>query len=131
MVININNLYILEYRWIFLHFICHMPAFAYLTYFIILITESFVPMQGRSNPNTNPDFFIGSLTCLVAIAQYGLIAPLVCIVRRPFVVLTAVACVFLASLVFLSTPVAFPYRSETAEQRISVYVGFRSSLRYD
>lgn len=105
-----------------MHLLTTLPVYAYFSYFVILLMEGIVPVQGRIGPFINPELIIGSFTCIIAIAQFGLIAPMVNLVRRPLVVVAVVLCIFVASLIFMSTPMAFPYRPAVAEQRFTVYV---------
>lgn len=96
----------------------------------MLLLEGFVPIQGRSGPYMNPELIIGAVTCMIAIAQFGLIAPLINLVRRPFVVLAIAVSIFVLFVIIMCTPLTFPYRSAVSEQRFTVYVELEYDLKY-
>lgn len=93
----------------------------FLAYYTILTLEVFVPVQGRSGPGTNPDSIIAITSVLLGILISGLLMPTLGLFKRPLIVVSGFVVVYLSFVIVMSTPVGFPFKSETP-QRFWIFV---------
>lgn len=82
-----------------------------------------IPVQGRSGPTMNPDLFVGVVVILSGILLGGLIVPILCIFRRPVLIMCGgFLSVFVVFVILMATPIGFPYRHDITQQRFWIYV---------
>lgn len=81
-----------------------------------------IPVQGRAGPAINPDLVIGVVVILSGILLGGLIVPILCIFRRPVLVMCGFLIVFVVFVILMATPIGFPYRYDGSPQRFWIYV---------
>lgn len=81
-----------------------------------------IPVQGRTGPATNPDLFVGVVVVLSGILLGSLIVPVLCIFRRPVLVMCGFLVVFIVFVILMATPIGFPYRDNVTQQRFWIYV---------
>lgn len=108
--------------WILVHFVGQIIPFVFYAYYAIYALDNFIPMQGRSGPSTNPEFFIAIITGSTGILLAGHLIPTLCILRRPVIWMCGFLLVFVIFLILMATPLGFPYSEIVSQQRFWIFV---------
>lgn len=91
---------------------------------IVLLVPGLAAIQGRTGTAVNPELTIAAVVWALGWLAAGCLVPLVCMVRRPMWWLGAALLVWVAAVGVMFTPVGFPYREATSEQRFWIFVSF-------
>lgn len=116
------NVVLLESIWILVHFIGQMIPFLFYAYYAIYALDTFIPIQGRSGPTTNPETFIAIITTFTGILLTGHLIPTLCVFRRPVLWMCGFVVVFFVFIILMATPLGFPYRDGISQQRFWIFV---------
>lgn len=108
--------------WTLIQFAGQVFPYMFLSYYTILTLEVFVPVQGRSGPFTNPDSII-AVTAILLGVLIGYLMPTFSLFKRPLIVLSGFLVVFVVFVVFIITPLGFPFQSDS-QQRFWIFVSF-------
>lgn len=115
--------------WIIVHSVGQLFPFAFFLYNTLIFLTLFIPVQGRTGPSLNPDLFIGVVVVISGILLGGLIVPVLCIFRRPVLIMCGFLVVFLVFVILMATPIGFPYRYHESPQRFWIYVSQSNSCK--
>lgn len=115
--------------WIIVHSIGQIFPFAFFLYNALIMLTLLIPVQGRAGPATNPDLVVGVVVILSGILLGSLIVPILCIFRRPVLVMCSFLAVFVVFVILMATPIGFPYRYNGTQQRFWIYVSY-SYVKY-
>ncbi|KAJ6642258.1 Endoplasmic reticulum metallopeptidase 1 [Pseudolycoriella hygida] len=117
--------------WILIHSIGQIFPFGFFAYNALLFITILIPVQGRGGPATNPELIIGVLVIATGILLGSLIVPILCIFRRPVIIVCGFLVVFVVFLILMATPIGFPYRYHSSPQRFWIYHTERNFYGYD
>lgn len=112
--------------WIIIHSIGQIFPFAFFLYNSLIMLTLLIPVQGRAGPSTNPDLVIGLVVVISGILLGGLIVPVLCIFRRPVLLMCGFVVVFIVFVILMATPIGFPYRYHDTPQRFWIYVSYQN-----
>lgn len=109
-------------RWVYVHLVAHIPVTLYFGHMFALVLPSLAAIQGRSGSIANPEYTMGGVCFLFGWLAFGLLAPVLCFVRKPLWWVGGLMLLWLVTIGVMFTPVGFPYREATSEQRFWVLV---------
>lgn len=116
---NMNNKN--EYIWIFIHFIGVLFSYIYYCSLALTAFGTFIPIQARSGPASNPEFMICMLCILMGILLAGQILPLIILCRWRIYLSISFLIFWLVCFILMFTSVGYPYREKSAPQRYWVH----------
>lgn len=111
-----------SFHWIYIHLIGQLFPLAYYSSFSLTTFSTFIPMQNRGNPESNPEFLIALFAIIVILMMSSFLTPMVAMMRKPFIYFGVVAIFWIITIIVSVTSVGFPYRAETSPQRYYVFV---------
>lgn len=108
--------------WIIIHLMSQVAPFMFFSYYTIFSMDLFVPIQGRSDPSSNPDLLIAFIIFGLALLMGGLILPTLSLFKRSYFIVCTFLVIFVAFVIVMATPVGFPYRPAVSPQRFWIFV---------
>ncbi|XP_062540822.1 endoplasmic reticulum metallopeptidase 1-like [Armigeres subalbatus] len=107
--------------WIYIQLIGQIIPFFYFCTLAVTVFAVLVPMTGRGDPSTNPDFMMALFSVLLTLLLFGLSIPLMCLLHKMRYFYILLGTMFLVSIILMSTPVGFPFREGTSPQRYYIF----------
>lgn len=111
----------INYSWIFVHFLGVLFPFLYYCSLALTAFATFIPIQARSNPASNPEIIICLLCVLLGVLLSGQLLPIILLCRKRVYLYLLFLIITLISVIIMFTPVGFPYREKTAPQRYFIH----------
>jgi len=96
--------------------------FMFFSYYTIFSMDLFVPIQGRSDPSSNPDLLIAVLIFGLGLMLGGLLIPTLSLFKQSFYIVCSFLVIFLAFVICMATPLGFPYKTAVSPQRSWIFV---------
>ncbi|KAF2884576.1 hypothetical protein ILUMI_21615, partial [Ignelater luminosus] len=115
--------------WPFIYILATILPNVPVMQFAIVSMEFMIPIAGRSGNHDNPEILIGVIALGLTLLATSFYTPLITIIRKPFITVLGLLGVCLLFLVFVFTPVGFPYSdnpNSPAPQRFLIYHASRT-----
>ncbi|KAL5273662.1 hypothetical protein ACFFRR_000426 [Megaselia abdita] len=116
----INRFYKNELLWTIPHCLCQLLPFWFYTYLCYAILITFIPMQGRSGSNKNPEMIISLFIAVFAFLFSGFLIPLFNMCRKTKLLFSSFGVLTIVFIIIAATPAGFPFKADTAPQRYGV-----------
>lgn len=117
-----KNSRISEGIWIIIHLMGQVVPFMFYSYYTIFSLDLFVPMQGRSDPEMNPDLLIAVILSGLALLLGGLLLPVLNLFKPAFYIMCGFLVIFIAFIICMATPLGFPYKPAVSAERFWIFV---------
>lgn len=98
--------------------------FMFFSHLALIALTTFIPMQARGGPASNPDLLICAFSFLMAWMMTGFITPLIGFMRRNLWVWAGLGSLIVVTIILIATPLGFPYKAEVSPQRHWIFVSF-------
>lgn len=121
-VLQITDWPLIDSSWIIVNAIGQVIPFMFYSYYIIVVLDLFIPIQGRNGPVDNPDSMVGIIVIGFGILTGGLIIPTLCMFKRSALVMLGFLILFIAFGIAMATNVGFPYRHAVSPKRFWIFV---------
>ncbi|XP_037954984.1 endoplasmic reticulum metallopeptidase 1 [Teleopsis dalmanni] len=121
-ILNILAKFIFKGRdyYICIHLLCQLFPFWFYTYLTFAFLKTFIPMQGRDGPTSNPELFISGFTAIMSIHFAGFILPILHKFRKSITLISVFGILTIIFVIIAATPAGFPYKKDVAAQRFYV-----------
>ncbi|XP_055601481.1 endoplasmic reticulum metallopeptidase 1-like [Uranotaenia lowii] len=107
--------------WIIVQVLGQVIPFFYFCSLSITVFTIMIPMSGRSDPGENPDILIAMFSILMALFLFGLLLPLLLLLRKIRYFYTVLILMFITTIILVVSPVGFPYREGVTPQRHHIF----------
>ncbi|XP_055537803.1 endoplasmic reticulum metallopeptidase 1-like [Wyeomyia smithii] len=108
-------------RWIYVQLACQFIPLVYFCSLTVTVFAVFIPMTGRGDAATNPDIMMALFCALMALLLVAMCLPLIVLIGKIYYFYALLGLMFVATVIVLATPVAFPFREEISPQRNYVF----------
>lgn len=114
----------------YVHFVGQIAPFVLHLNMMIAQLPTLASIQGRSGPASNPDLAIAIVVFGFGLLMSGFLVPTICLVRRPIWWLGGLVVVWIVATILVFTPIGFPYRERTSEQRFWIFVSYDGEFSF-